>query len=442
MSIPPRSYWPAVAVIALTYLVLGTLNIARLPAINGPDEGDHLQYVKVLRDQCQLPVLPRFVQPGQEALSAEQAQHPPLYYAILAGASYALPPLETPFTQRALKFLSLLMGLGGLWALALCARRLWPEDLLTALGATASLAFLPMFWVMTSLINNSAGSLLASGLALLALQRALSDEQIRPGRWFWAGLVVALGMMMKITAAWLVPVVAVAIWARWRREPERAWRRVWAMVWPVALPLLVMVGGWLLRNLMCFSEIMPERVLGRQYLPAGIFTLLFMEPAEASFAGRLLLFVFFVTIPLSLVTPFWLLRTAMTHWLAYAVFLAYTLPALLALLVQGVRRRVELLAQPSGRQGLLLACLPGVLAAWIIALTAVMHDWNTGLYAGRYMVDAAPACALLWAAGMQKLLPAPKTRLVGLIVWLGALLAVSVWVHAFMFRFFAAIPTG
>ncbi|MEN6641129.1 MAG: glycosyltransferase family 39 protein [Armatimonadia bacterium] len=442
MSIPPRLYWPLVACIAVIYLALGTLNIVRLPAINGPDEGAHLQYVQVLRDQHRLPVLPRFVQPGQEALAAEQAQHPPLYYAILAGASYVLPPLETTFTQRAFKFLSLLMGLGGLWALAVCARRLWPEDLLTGLAATASLAFLPMFWVMTSLINNSAGSLLASGVALLLLQKALGNEEIRPRQWFWAGLVVALGMMMKITAAWLVPVLVVAIWARWRREPERKWRQLWSMVWPVALPLLVIVGGWLLRNQISFGEIMPERVLKREYLPAGILTLLFMEPSEAAYAGKLLLFVFFVTIPLSLVTPYWLLRTAMTHAQAYTMFLVYMLPALGALILEGVRRRRELLAQPTARQGLLLACLPGVLAGWVIALTAVMHDWNTGLYAGRYMVDAAPACALLWAAGMQKLLPAPRARLVGLIVWLGALLAVSVWVHGFMFRFFAAIPTG
>lgn len=124
MSTPSRLYWPLFGCIALIYLSLGTLNILRLPAINGPDEAAHLEFVKVLREQGRLPVLPRFVQPGMEGLVAEQAQHPPLYYAVLAGASYALPPLETPFTQKALKFLSLLMGLGGLAALAVCARRL------------------------------------------------------------------------------------------------------------------------------------------------------------------------------------------------------------------------------------------------------------------------------------------------------------------------------
>lgn len=428
-----RLFWPLACPVVLIYLTLGVANIVRLPVFNGPDEPEHWRYVQVLRETGQMPLLPRFVLSGQEARQAEQAQHPPLYYAALAAISYVLPPLSDPRTQLALKFASLLMGLIGLIATATCARRLWPDDLPVALAATAALAWLPMFWVMTSLINNSAGSLLASGLAMWACQRVLAAPQIRARDWLWVGLIVALGMLAKITAAWLVPFVLVVIWARWRREEQRNWRTLLAMALPALVPIIILVGSWLVYNLTHFATLMPERVTDRTFLPGGLPTIFFVP----LWVSKLLGWVLVVGIPLSVATPFWLLRTSVSSAIAYVLLVIYAGPSVLGLLVKGLPRRKDMLTHPSVRAGMLLACVGGGLAAWAIAIEAPLHDWNTGLYAGRYAVDAAPACALLWAAGLRYLLPWPKIRLGALVLWLTGLLVTALWNQQFMTVFFA-----
>ncbi|MGE5530576.1 MAG: glycosyltransferase family 39 protein, partial [Bacteroidota bacterium] len=416
------------------YLTLALLNIFRLPAINGPDEGEHLQYMLVLRNQHAMPLLPRYVPAGQEARMGEQAQHPPLYYAALAAVSYAFADPTADGAIRLLKLVSVLMGLGALLCTAACARRLWPHDSVTALAAAAALAFLPMFWVMTSLLNNTAGSLLASGLGLLLLLRALQAPQVRVREWLWVGLAVSLGMLAKVTAVWLLPAIAVVIWARWRREEQRTWRTALTMLWPVALPLAIFVGGWLSYNLSHFGVLMPERVLGRRYLPAGVMTIFFLP-----FARNLLLRTIFDSIPLSMVSPFWLLRGPVTDFAALLMLGTYALPPLLAVLVSGWRRRTTVLRRPEVGEAMLLSCFLGGLAAWVVAVEAVLHDWNTGLYAGRYAVEAAPACALIWAAGWKKLLPRPQYRVIAVGVWLLALLVISLLIQQFMTSFFQQI---
>ena len=428
---PERVFRLGLLAIVLIYLAFALLSLFRLPAINGPDEGEHLRYMSILRDLHEMPLLPRYVPPGQEARQGEQAQHPPLYYAILAVCSYALPDVQADYAIRALKGLSVLMGLVALLTTALCARRLWPDDVVTALAATAALGFLPMFWVMTSLLNNTAGSLAAGGIALLLLQRALAADRVRARDWLWIGLTVSLGMLAKVTAIWLLPAVAVVMWARWRREEERSWRLLAAMLVPVALPLAVFVGGWLLYNFTHFGVLMPERVLDRRYLPKGLATIFFLP-----FAAKLLLHTIVDTIPKSALAPYWLMRGHVSEARSMALLIFYAVPPLLALVLSGLRHRRRLWQRPEIREALLVACVLGCLAAWCVAVEAVLHDWNTGLYAGRYAIDAAPAGALWWAAGMRKLFPWPKVRLAALAVWLTLLLSVSVWTHLFMFVFF------
>lgn len=430
MKLGQRRLRLGLGLVGAVYLALALLNIFRLPALNGPDEAEHLRYILILRDQRAMPLLPRYVGPGQEARAGDQAQHPPAYYAVLAVLSYACPGLPADGAVRLLKLSSVAMGLGALLCTALCARRLWPEDDLAVLAATAALAFLPLFWVMTSLLNNSAGSLLAGSACLLLLQRALAARALRARDWLGVGLSAALGMMAKITAIWLLPVIAVAVWARWRRARPPFARSLASLIGPAALPILVLVGGWLAYNTSHFGELMPERILGRQYLDD--FSTIFFLP----YAAYLLAYVTVINIPLTVVSPFWLLYHKVPTWLGMAVLLVYAGPALVAVLAAGWRRRREFLACPSVRAALLAACLAGGLGAWFVAVQAVLHDWNTGLYGGRYALDAAPACALIWAAGMR-LLPWPRHRPLLILSGLLLLLAVSLLMQLFMVGFFA-----
>lgn len=424
-----RIFATGMVAFCLFYLALALTGVFRLPLLEGPDESDHFRYVLILRDLQVMPLLPRYVPPGEEARAGEQAQHPPLYYALLAAVSLVFTDPTTPTAIHTLKLVGVLCGLGALLATAACARRLWPEEEFTALGAVGALAFLPLLWMMTAVLNNSAATVLAGALGLLLLQNALYAATTRARDWLGVGLTVSLGMMAKITAIWMLPVIAVVMWARWRREG--AWR-IWPrMLLPVVLPLALFVGVWLYYNFSHFGVLMPERVLGRRYLPGGFATIFFMP-----LAAQVLLHTAVFAIPASLMAPYWLMRSYIGFPAAATLMIVYFLPSLFAFLLSGRRRWSAFCARPQPRETFLAACLVGGLAAWFISIQAVLHDWNTGLYAGRYALDAAPAIAIVWAAGMRVLLPHWRARIVGLTLWLGGLLYCAWWTLMYMLLFY------
>ncbi len=424
-------YKAGVGALLLLYLAFAFLNIFRLPPLNGPDEGDHLQYVKVLREQRNMPVLPRFTTPN-DPRCAEQAQHPPLYYILLAFASYVVPDYDTPAGQRALKFVSVFLGLLGLAAVASCARRLWPDDEATALAAVGFLALLPMYWMMTSLINNSAGSLAASGLTLMFIQRALTEADSLSSRsefsvWLTIGIIAGLGIITKMTAVWLVPVILVALWLYGRKSGRRLKPALACLS-----PIMLFAGVWLAYNWLSFGELLPERVLNRRLLPLGFFTIVFHPQAQ-----QLLLFVMLSVFPLTMLTPFWLLAPYYSTKAGWAVLLIFLGPPVLAGLYALGRHRRALWEKPTSRQSFLLACLAGLPAAWLISLQAVLHDWNAGICPGRYAVEATPALAFLIAAGMRRLWPA-RLRMRAVVIWLTGILGLSIWMHLYMARFLSS----
>jgi hypothetical protein len=290
---PDRGYWPAVGALAAVYLALACSYAWRLPVLGGPDEAAHWEYVRVVRGQWRLPVLPRLAAPGGPR-TADQAQHPPLYYVTTALVSYVFADPDDPACPRALKFLSVLMGLGTVLAMALLARRLWPHDTATAVAAVGVVALLPNVSYMTALLSNTAGSLLGSALALLALERALSRPGFPWPRWLLVGLAVGLAMLAKITAIWLLPTVAAGLLLKLVSE-----RPPWG-----------------------FGELMPERVLGRRYMPDGVLILLF-QPSVLP----LLLWVVYINVPLSMVSPWWVLRTTVQYWQALPPLVLFLAPA-------------------------------------------------------------------------------------------------------------------
>lgn len=425
-------YWPLVALLAGLYLSLGLLNIISLPLLNGPDEPDHLAYIAVLRQHRALPVAPRLARPEQAHLTAEQAQHPPLYYALLAALSAPWDDVLSFSAIRFYKVISLLLGLVVILATATLARRLWPAEPELAVGAVGALALLPNLFIMTSVINNTAGSLALGALALLALHRALAAPQPAVRPWLKLGLLLALALLTKLTAFWLAPATLAALLMAARRLPQRSLRPVLAMALPALLPAVLLVGLWLLSNYLRCGDLVPERIVDRRYLPDGAAVLFFAPEAR-----NLLLFVMFVNIPLSTFSPYWLLRVSLPHAWAMLLLALYAAPALVALYLRGVWATRQLWQQPTVRQSLLLACLAGCLGGWFMGLSAVLHDWSAGLSAGRYVLDAAPAMALLWAAGMGQLWRRPLARLLALSLWLTYLLALAGLTQFYVANFFA-----
>lgn len=426
-----RVYWPWVGVLTALYLLLAGCYVVWAPALGGPDEDAHWQYVRVLREQRRLPVLPRLAAPADRDRIADQAQHPPLYYAMMAAVSCLYPRLDDRHAPRGMKLLSVLMGLGTVLATALLARRLWPDDTVAALGAAGFVALLPNVTYLTALINNTAGSLFGSALTLVALEWAVRAPDLPARRWAVVGLVAGLAMLAKVTALWLVPAVALALVlkATAERWPLRATAVAGAAVF---LPITALVGTWVVRNVLDFGEIMPERVLDRRYAPLGLMVMLF-----DTFALKLLLWVMTVSIPLSMVSPWWVLRTGVSHEVGMALVGLVMLPALYGGIRAVGRVRGRFLGCLTPRRITLAGCVAGGIAAWGVAIQAVLHDWSAGLCAGRYAVEAAPALGLLWAAGISHASGPTAVRNLIILAGLGVILALNGATCLFLLRFFA-----
>ncbi len=425
-----RVYWPWVGVLTALYLILACCYLAWAPVLGGPDEDAHWQYVRVLREQRRLPVLPRLAGPTDHDRVADQAQHPPLYYAVIAAVSCLYPQLDDTRAPRQMKLVSVLMGVATILATALLARRLWPDDPGAALGAAGLVALLPNVTYLTALINNTAGSLLGSALALLALERALRAPGLPWRPWALVGLATGLAMLAKVTAVWLVPTVVLALVLKAAAERRPSGAAVTAAT-ATLLPVAALVGTWLLRNVLDFGEIMPERVVDRRYAPLGFMVMLF-----DSFALKLLLWVMAVSIPLSMVAPWWVLRTGVSHGVGMALLGVVMLPALWGGILAVRRVHGRFFGHLSPRRMVLVACVVAGIAAWGVATQAVLHDWNAGLHAGRYAVEAAPALGLLWAAGLTHAFPRTGVRNLAILAGLGAILAMNVATCLFLLRFF------
>lgn len=420
--------WVIVAPVCVFACIVG-MYILMLPPLHGPDEPDHVRYIQVIRDHRVLPVLPRYAAPEDGWRVSEQAQHPPLYYTLMAVLSLPVADLSSDTGIRMLKLLSSLMGLGAVVILALCARRLWPDDVATALGAVSFCALLPCLHLMTSAVNNTSGSIFFGALTLFAVQGALVQEKSQGRRWALAGAALGAALLCKLTALWLVPVVIGAMVLHARRHALPPGVIIRSMVLPVLVPVALFTVPWLARNFFLFGEILPERVLDRRFIEGGFPTMLMQPFARAAYFSALL-----GTAPLSLVSPYWLLRTSVRSEYFTLVTLIYFIPALVGVVM--VMRRAWRRRLCRNEAAFLALCALGVAGAWLVMGKALLHDWVIGLAPGRYGLDAAPALAFLAAVGWRAVLPPGLKRSAGMMLWTVAALVHSCFMVLCVLRFY------
>jgi hypothetical protein len=251
------------AAVLLAYLALGVGFALRTPAWQAPDEPAHYNYVAQIAANGCCPVIE--IGDWQQAyLDTLRSAHfradlldrldtlqyedhqPPLYY-LLEAPVYAL----TGGSLIALRLLSVIIGAG----VVLCAfgvgKAMLPDRPQIALGAAAFVAFLPQHVAVLSAVDNDGLSELFVGLTLLATVVYLKDERVRAWQ---LGLFVGIGMLVKLSALFLVGLVPLAMLARWwmnrRTIPFAHLVREWALF---ALPVLVLGGVWWARNLSVYG---------------------------------------------------------------------------------------------------------------------------------------------------------------------------------------------
>lgn len=267
-----RVEWAALAAIVLVYLVLAGQYAARTPRWQAPDEPAHYNYIRQIADDRRLPVLRLgdWQQDYQDSLTGSgfdpalldrldtvqyEDHQPPLYYLLQAPVFAA-----TDGDLRALRWVSVLLGVGVVlcaWAVIRLLVPRWPAAALTGAGFVA---FVPQHLSILGSVSNDALAELIAGLVLAAAVGYVGNRvgpadpapTRRPGSELLLGLLAGLALITKTTIYFVAGVAVLAVLLRGRRE--RWDRQAWTVrLAAVIAPMVVLGALWWGRNVAIYG---------------------------------------------------------------------------------------------------------------------------------------------------------------------------------------------
>lgn len=283
----------------LLHVALASAYVMSTPAFEGPDENDHWFYAWQLANSGSMPVA-RFTarELGRPVIDeAGLAHHPPLYYALLAGAMEAAQRRDTVASQltnpehlqstpagaflwlhgadedapvsREIRFLRLLRGFSVLCGLVtliatwVLARLAFPRRLAIADVAALMLATMPAFSFHHGVLDNGNLAATFAHVALVVLCAAVAVTRFDRRIAIVAAVLLGLGLVTKLTTLALVPlfglVGAVAIWKSPRRGPA-----IVALL--IAGLVVAAIAGWFfVRNLQLYGDLLGGAAHERAY---------------------------------------------------------------------------------------------------------------------------------------------------------------------------------
>lgn len=291
----------------LLYVSLSAAYVVSTPAFEGPDESDHWFYAWQLANRHTLPVA-RFTarELGRPILDeGGLAHHPPLYYALLAGAMELAQRRDTVASQstnpeslqptpagaflwlhgdderapvsREIRFLRLLRGFSVLCGLVtlvatwILARLAFPRRVAIADVAALLLATMPAFAFHHAVLDNGNLAATFAHVALLVLCAALAAARFDSRIAIVGGTLLGLCLLTKLTTLALVPLFfGVAAVAAWKSSSRRT-----AMIALVVGGLVVaaLCGWFFVRNFQLYGDVLGgaahERVYASIRVPEG-----------------------------------------------------------------------------------------------------------------------------------------------------------------------------
>ena len=408
--------WVVVEAVALAvYLLMAGYYAIGIPPGQAPDELDHLRYIASIADRGQLPALPGTPparQPGR--MVTPEAQQPPLYYALLA-------PLWRATGGRHLSLLlgrvmSVFMGLAAVLLTRRAVGMVMPgRRAAVALGTALAATFNTYCYVMGT-VNNEALAVLVVAIGVYVAARALvAEEPLRP--MLALGAVTGLGLLTKLTASVLLPVLVLVGLALALREPDRAGRlrrTAWLVGGALAVTLVVS-GWWFVHNWLVYGE----PLVRAHYRPnmLSVWDVMALPGLSAAWSISVL-----EKIMRTIWRPDWLLHGPKELGMVWVGRMAGVpvkwgspLPTLLPLIpmVLGAWGIVRLWRrrQTDGRLGRdekwFVAALAGA-GAWLAAglvWQTLMVDQDVVLFLGRYLPVGMPMLGMLLGLGATGLIP-------------------------------------
>jgi Predicted membrane protein (DUF2142) len=273
-----------------------------LPGVHRELPRKDLQYFALFSTRPVTPAAQRLpfpdlepTQPVQTWRNGDQmTQHPPLYYAVSAGAVLALGALDWPFDQTfgLMRLVSVAMVMWLPLMAFSTVRTLTGNRRLADVAALLPLA-IPQLASVGGSVQNDALVVFLGGLATVFMARVLAGDRT------WRTLLllaatVGLGLLTKGSLLFLVPVAAIAVVVGLRRRAAVAWRAVLvrlAALWGVAF---VIGGWWWAINIVRYGTIQPSGIPSAP-IPPGEgsprsslvdFAVIFWEKTTTSFWGN------------------------------------------------------------------------------------------------------------------------------------------------------------
>ncbi|MEJ7762297.1 MAG: DUF2142 domain-containing protein [Thermomicrobiales bacterium] len=261
-------------VLTALYLVKQVLLVVVHPPFSGHDEVAHFAYLQTVVNEQRLPVLledrlpdqlypycryvlqwwceptnPRWVESPPVRLTNGQlegmqyaANHPPLYYFLMAPLAVLSSGWGLEAQQTLLRFAAIPFGL----ALVLLAygtvRALFPGDTFLAITVPAFVAFQPQVSYEAAMVNNDAMAIALAAAILYVLVRAFRDRYPRRAC-LLLGLLFGLALLTKGTSVTIAPSIGAAVVAS---VGLRDWRGIAWRGATIGVIALLLVSPWYL----------------------------------------------------------------------------------------------------------------------------------------------------------------------------------------------------
>ena len=442
-----RSFWLAVALLA--HLTLAGTYAWRTPAWEGPDENDHAYYASFLAATGRQPTILQSAATTGRAPHEEGSlgHHPPLYYAILVGLTRAFgsgdytpfwapnpawpgtsdlkwlhgrdeqPPVSREIGMlRVLRCFSVLLGAVSIiltWALA---RVLFATRLVIADAAVVALACLPQWSWMHGVLDNGNLATALAAATLLVLARGARAGTLDLGTGASLGLLLGVALLTKLTALFLLPLVAITY--AHALIVARGGRGRLLVSAAIAFGLAALLSGaWFWRNAALYGDplaLAPHAVaFASNRVPADLRS----NYIVGDFVWR--------TLHSTFAGIGWACRTA-----PRAVEYAGAVVAILALL--GAATRARVLVREGG------APLGIAVVAFGLTITGLVQ-FNLTFFQpqGRYLFPAIGVAAILVGAGLAQL---PLPRLIGHAAGFAAVVSALILQHAWFLPMLAPTP--
>ena len=235
-------FFPA---LALLYTILVGALIFQVRPAYAPDEAAHVDYVKYIAEQGDLPIFRGAAPPAY----GYEFHQPPFYYALCSIGARLFKGDDLFLWCR---IVSALFGLGTLFFVAQTSHLLWPRDKQLQVMATSFAAIWPLhLGVSASAGNDSAAGFFCAALFYF-IARGASDEW-RAREVLLTGLCTALGLWTKTTT---LPVALVTLGAAWQFHQRGLAARWKGFSAPIAMAIVgfIVALPLLARNQMLYSD--------------------------------------------------------------------------------------------------------------------------------------------------------------------------------------------